>query len=480
MVTLSQAGPTMNLKRRIFSLISVSMIPSIVSLIVGIAVMQGIDHPWLPPLLLISLLLTPILFVFILAFILVLIRRLDRKNQEFDYVMAGFNELKEKNLQLEKEINKLSGMHQINMSAHIESFSDLLKSSLSITHDSVGSLSHTLFMESREQPGSIFPRAHIFWPDAHSSKEQVYLFFEEEILLNSLDLNDDIELTQRSDSNDLLHQGRQVGSVESKATPILLGTDPEPYRFHCKGVLSSWQNRSPQYHPGDDHFTINVPIFSQGTIIGVLKTTFEGRAERPQIQLLQTQLRDFSRNFGQSLHKEQLYEQAIKDSLTGLYNKAQYQQQLNDHFLRSLRYQRSLTYIFLDIDHFKNINDNYGHLTGDMALKAVSKIMQQNIRQSDIAFRFGGEELCVLLPESSEEDGRAVAEKLRTIIDKTEFPTDKDFTIHFTASFGVACMDETMTDPSQLANAADEAVYHAKHSGRNQVVLASQLPKGEN
>jgi len=437
--------------------------------------LKGIDHPWLSPLFIISLILSPSLFIFVLAFILVLIRRLDQKNQDFAYAVAGFNELKEKNQQLEKEVNKLAGMQQINMSAHIESFSDLLKSSLSITHDSVGSLSHTLFMESREQPGSVFPRAHIFWPESHSPKDQVYLFFDEEIVLNSLDLSNPLELTQRSESQDLLHQGRQVGSVDSNATPILIGTDPEPFRFHCHGIMNSWQNRSPQHHQGEDHFTINVPIFSQGTIIGVLKTTFDGHADRKQVQLLQTQLRDFSRNFGQSLHKEQLYEQAIKDSLTGLYNKAQYEQQLNGHFLRCLRYQRSLTYIFLDIDHFKNINDNYGHLTGDMALKAVSKIMQQNIRQSDIAFRFGGEELCVLLPETSEEDGFGVAEKLRSIIEKTEFPTDKDYTIHFTASFGVSSTNESMTEPSHLAKAADDAVYHAKRTGRNKVILASDL-----
>ena len=475
MVPLLQSTSSLNLKRRIFSLISISLIPSVLSLTVGLAMLQGIEHPWLPPFLLITLVLTPCFFILLLAFCLVLIRRLDHKSRDFAYAMNGFNELKEKNLQLEKEINNLSGMHQINMSAHIESFSDLLKSALSITHDSVGSLSHTLYMESRQQPGNVFPRAHIFWPQAQSSKDRVYLFFEEEIVLNTLNLDEGLELTQRSDSQDLLHQGRQVGSVESTATPILVGTDPEPFHFHCHGVVRTWQSRNHQHHQSTDHITINVPIFSQGTIIGVLNTTFEGQADRPKINLLQTQLRDFSRNFGQSLHKEQLYEQAIKDSLTGLYNKAQYSQQLNDHFLRCLRYQRSLTYIFLDIDHFKNINDSYGHLTGDMALKAVSKIMMQNIRQSDIAFRFGGEELCVLLPESSEDDGYAVAEKLRDLIEKTEFPTDKDFTIHFTASFGVASTNETMTDPSHLAQAADQAVYHAKRNGRNQVTRSSDL-----
>jgi len=462
-------------KQRIFALLSLSMISPIASLVVGLAVMRGVEHPWLSPMFWGTMAFTICICVLLLAFILVLMRRLESKNQECTYAMNGFNELKEKNLQIERVVNRLSGMHQISMSAHIESFSDLLKSALSITHDSVGSRSHTLFMESQRQPGSLFPRAHIFWPEANSPKDRVYFYFEEEIVLNTLDLTQTIELVQRADSQDLLFHNRQVGQVESAVTPLLQGMEPEPCHVHCHGVINSWQTRSSQVFHEDDELSINIPIFSQGAIIGVLKTTFDRQDDRQQVHHLQNQLKDFSRNFGQSLHKEQLYEKAIKDSLTGLYNKAQYEQQLNDHFLRCLRYQRSLTYIFLDIDHFKKVNDTYGHLTGDLALKAVSKIMQQNIRQSDIAFRFGGEELCVLLPESSEEEGYAVAEKLRSIIEKTDFPTDKDFTIHFTASFGVACTNDTMTEPSNLAQAADEAVYKAKHDGRNRVVLASQI-----
>jgi diguanylate cyclase (GGDEF)-like protein len=251
------------------------------------------------------------------------------------------------------------------------------------------------------------------------------------------------------------------------------------FEIKVSGAYSCWQNRVLITHNIEDSTMISVPILSQGLIIGVLCAEYVGlqnnHAFSQDLRKIHNLLLDYGRNIGQPLKKEELYEQAIKDAMTGLFNKAHYESQLHENFHRTRRYNRDLTFIFLDIDHFKNINDTYGHLTGDIALKSVAKILKDNIRQTDTAFRIGGEELCVLLPESGHEEGLSVAEKLREVIEFTEFPTDQNFTIRFTASFGVASLTADMTKPDQLVKAADEAVYKAKKTGRNKVISARDM-----
>jgi diguanylate cyclase (GGDEF)-like protein len=383
------------------------------------------------------------------------------------------------------------------MSSQIESFSELLKSTLTVTHISTDARGLTLYLESRDVVGSIYPKAHIHWSTQHPNREPYYLYFDEEIVLNTMgrDIVDGFKFKHepgnRNDSSivesSLLHSGRRVGQMQipalekhSKEDALKrIEAEVQSFSIQTTGALECWQSRAPNHRSVDQHTYINVPIFSQSTIIGVLQSEVGLLGENrslSEIIKLQGKLRDLTVSIGQPLRKEQLYEQATKDPMTGMFNKALYQQQLHDHFHRCQRFQRPLAYVFLDIDHFKNINDSYGHLTGDLALKAVARIMMDSIRQSDIAFRFGGEELCVLLPESNEADGYTVAEKIRKAIEDTDFPTDKDFTIKFTASLGVACTNTNMRTPEELAKAADESVYAAKRGGRNQVVLHSQLP----
>lgn len=472
----------------------------IIAFISGLAVLEGIDHPWVDTAFSISMVASFLSALYAAGICFTMFKKLSQREEEYHRIQDSYTLAENSRIKLQEEVERLSEMREINMSSQIESFSELLKSALTITHFTTGAKTLSIYLESTSQVGSIYPKAHIRWePDSSELPGCYFAYFDGEVILNNLKDDHIHQFKFRADApsmegqdlgyllGDLHHEGRQVGRFESPpftgSAEKALGTLDryvQALDITTNGTLNCWQSRSGNHLNIGQHTFLNVPIFSQGTIIGVLQAELGASPHSDmrtmtEISKLQYSLRDIARSVGQPLRKEQLYEQATKDALTGLYNKALYGQQLHDHFHRCLRYQRQLAYIFLDIDHFKNINDTYGHLTGDIALKAVSRIIIDNIRESDTAYRYGGEELCVLLPESSEADGVEVAEKLRSIIENTEFPTDNDLTIRFTASFGVACTSPSMRRPEDLSSRADEAVYHAKRTGRNKVVPHSSL-----
>jgi diguanylate cyclase (GGDEF)-like protein len=165
---------------------------------------------------------------------------------------------------------------------------------------------------------------------------------------------------------------------------------------------------------------------------------------------------------------------AIRDGLTGLYNHGYLLDALAGEVSRAMRYDRPLSVIFLDVDHFKQYNDQFGHQRGDMVLKQVSQILKDEIRKTDIAARYGGEEFVLILPETSKQDAFVVAEKVRKAVQESiandvadEGPTT------VTISAGVASYMEDGTDATELIAKADAAVYTAKNDGRNAVRLAS-------
>lgn len=487
--------------RSLTTLISWSSPAPLVTLSAAIVVCQGSAHPWVFGILIFAATITVVTTILSIAMSIALHKKNIEGDRELIRLQESYQLSDSRRRSLQYQIDNLSGMREISMSSQIESFSELLRSALTATHVSTGAATLTLYLESRDQVGSIYPKAHINWNLQEPNKDPNYLYFDEEIVLNTMsrDTLDGFkprhEPGNRHDDRlietSLLHNGRRIGLLQLPSGSNLtkeellkrVETEANAIAIQTIGTLECWQSRSPNHRSSHQQTTINVPIFSQSTIIGTLQAevgTLGEQRSLKEIVKLQARLRELTVSIGQPLRKEQLYDQATKDPMTGLFNKALYQQQLHDHFHRCQRFQRPLAYIFLDIDHFKNINDQYGHLTGDLALKAVSRIISENIRQSDIAFRFGGEELCILLPESNEADGNVVAEKIRKTIEDTDFPTDKDMTIRFTASLGVACSNSEMRNPEELAKAADDSVYAAKRSGRNRVILHSRLSAVQN
>jgi diguanylate cyclase (GGDEF)-like protein len=139
---------------------------------------------------------------------------------------------------------------------------------------------------------------------------------------------------------------------------------------------------------------------------------------------------------------------------------------------RSLRYGRPLSFIMLDIDFFKIYNDQHGHLRGDEALRILSGLLQQNTRDVDTVFRYGGEEFSVIIPEVGKEEAFSMAERIRRVIQGHVFPYEEDQPNgNFTVSMGVANLPTDAEDAEGVVDKADRALYRAKQTGRNKVCL---------
>lgn len=170
--------------------------------------------------------------------------------------------------------------------------------------------------------------------------------------------------------------------------------------------------------------------------------------------------------------QEKIERYAFYDPLTGLFNRRSIMSKLDEQLKHTKRYQDAFSLIMLDIDRFKNVNDNYGHLIGDDTLRIIAKVILLNIREVDIAGRYGGEEVIVILPTTSLASAEEVAERVRKTIDETDFKDSKGNRFKVTASFGVTCYKKG-DGISTLLMRADNALYMAKENGRNRVEIES-------
>jgi len=165
-----------------------------------------------------------------------------------------------------------------------------------------------------------------------------------------------------------------------------------------------------------------------------------------------------------------LEELSVTDSLTGLYNRRHFAHRLDEEFQRAERYVGILSLLMLDLDDFKTVNDKYGHLVGDEALRMVGAALHKSSRQIDLPARYGGEEFALLLPEVGLAGAVRRAERLRRVVSELDVKVG-DIHAKLTVSIGVASFDgEKMKEPDDLVRTADEALYNAKARGKNCVV----------
>lgn len=170
--------------------------------------------------------------------------------------------------------------------------------------------------------------------------------------------------------------------------------------------------------------------------------------------------------------KRRLEELSTTDALSGLHNYRYLFQSLESEFKRAVRYERSLSLLMIDIDYFKNFNDTFGHLCGDFVIKTVAHILKRNVRSTDVVARYGGDELAILLIETSTEMALEVAEKLRNEIAGYAFKW-REKSLDVNVSVGLAAVPSPgIQNTHDLVNAADRALYQAKKAGRNSVIAA--------
>jgi len=212
------------------------------------------------------------------------------------------------------------------------------------------------------------------------------------------------------------------------------------------------------------------PIMIEGKAAGFLSLLSSKKCFFTQKHIERIQI--FADQAAIAIQKMRLFEQmnilATTDGLTEISNRRFFLTSAEKEFERSIRYMESLSIIMIDIDHFKKVNDTYGHTTGDEVLHETAQICKQSLREVDLIGRYGGEEFIILLPETDAVEAYLVAERLCTLIADHKFNT-KSGIIHITASLGVASIEDKGYSLKSLLDHSDQALYIAKQEGRNRV-----------
>lgn len=167
----------------------------------------------------------------------------------------------------------------------------------------------------------------------------------------------------------------------------------------------------------------------------------------------------------------QLEQEANTDALTGCASRRHFLERAEQEMLRTHRYGGELSILELDLDHFKAINDQYGHHAGDLTLKKLVAICQELLRDVDIIGRLGGEEFAILLPETDSQQALEIAQRLCSAVAASEVALPIQAPLHFTTSIGVASLSRNDAHIETLLNRADQALYRAKHEGRNRICI---------
>ncbi|MDH5611695.1 MAG: diguanylate cyclase [Gammaproteobacteria bacterium] len=163
------------------------------------------------------------------------------------------------------------------------------------------------------------------------------------------------------------------------------------------------------------------------------------------------------------------------DGLTGILNRREFDRLFPIEFSRAVRYKKNLSLVMIDLDHFKEINDKHGHLTGDSVLQIFAKLVKETIRDIDQFARYGGEEFVLILPEANREGACILAERIRALVEDINFGDTNGEPVHITISAGIANYPEHGTSEKEIIDTADKALYLAKHGGRNRVDCANSI-----
>ncbi|HYX68669.1 MAG TPA: diguanylate cyclase [Terriglobales bacterium] len=221
---------------------------------------------------------------------------------------------------------------------------------------------------------------------------------------------------------------------------------------------------------------ICLPLISFGQTVGVLvlESGRAGAFEETDAQPLESVADIVATAIQNARYFDRVRQLAFLDGLTGIFNRRHFEQRISEELGRSDRYPSGWSMIMIDIDHFKKLNDEFGHLLGDEVLRQVSSLLAQQLRAPDVVCRYGGEEFGILLPETVGQGAMNVAEKLRRAVESFRFPgVPRPVTI----SAGVAEFPKNGKNRDELVKAADAALYVAKQGGRNRVFAASEVKK---
>ncbi|MGF1589283.1 MAG: diguanylate cyclase [Pleurocapsa sp.] len=240
--------------------------------------------------------------------------------------------------------------------------------------------------------------------------------------------------------------------------------NPHQVYPHTSGLYCSHIDAQATLKP-----TLCLPMIAERGIIGMLYLRFDNSdAISQSVQdLAETVAQNLAISFANLKLQEKLRYQSLRDPLTGLYNRRYLQETLTKEINRASRKQQFVSLLMIDVDYFKRFNDNYGHSAGDLVLSQIGTYLVSQIRQYDIACRYGGEELVIVMPDASIEDSILRAEEIRTGIKKLKLEHEGEQLESISVSIGLSCFPDDSTNADGLIQAADKALYQAKEQGRD-------------
>lgn len=253
---------------------------------------------------------------------------------------------------------------------------------------------------------------------------------------------------------------------------------------HAEPVLIEDVSKDPRFNPKFDEITqtntrsiVCVPIKGREQVLGVIElVNCLGKESftRDDIPILKS-LADYTAiALENARYVQVIRELTITDDCTALYNARHLNFVLDAEIYRSNRYGYEFSVIFLDLDHFKQVNDVYGHLVGSKLLWLIGDVIKNNLRMIDYAFRYGGDEFVILLPQTSRENALLVVRRIKDLLTSRVFFAEEGLNIKVTASFGLAGFPMDGRTRKELLRMADEAMYLVKNSTRNNIALAGE------
>ncbi len=288
-------------------------------------------------------------------------------------------------------------------------------------------------------------------------------------------------LTAEPDGSLILraHDGPLKPSIETSQTVLPTRNPAEAaLEMRMPRVVRSETSGAPPVLYSSAKSELLLPLVSAGSPLGILVFAARAGASFPDedIATLESVADICATAIQNAYYFQQVEQLAYVDGLTGVFNRRLFERRIGEEIERATRYSSTLSIIMVDIDHFKRVNDECGHLLGDEVLRRVSQIFQQALRKPDVCCRYGGEEFAIVLPETSGPKAIHVAEKLRNLIADYEFP---GVPRRITISAGVADFPRCGRTRDDVVRAADDSLYLAKQSGRNRVMSPDRIGLSE-
>jgi diguanylate cyclase (GGDEF)-like protein len=435
-----------------------------------------------------------------------------RLRHERELLAAECDSNRTRVIRLERRAESLSVVREIHRSTNIITRSERLRQMLTLIGQLAEDVEATLFAVREHVPGQaseateLRPVAYLRSCDSNELFVRFDRPFDAQAAVGIADTVTTTNGSRREIAADLVAEGEAVGHVEAvlvsddafgvaaEAAPedilawLLGGTDLDCVRPRAAIERGKVIRSRESFDFGEaDDIEFLYPLTAEGDMVGAFRLRIpEREVGAPGSGLaagglgeLDEVLAECARHVALALKKESDADRAITDGLTGLLLKREFEPRLAEALSESTAARSPLALLVVDIDHFKNVNDGYGHRTGDLILRGVAALVRRHIRARDSAYRYGGEELCLVLPGTGAREAKAISERLRDSVESARFTSEVGSEIGVTISIGLAAVDPRRPSggasgpglsPAELFRRADAAVYRAKGTGRNRVV----------